>query len=133
MVGRYAPIAAICGDTGAYPIYMSMIIMIIKFWQRACTLTDTKSIVADCMKEQNNLLNKGKICWLKLVKQHLKNLKLDFFYDNPEKLDTLALKNNVKGDFELYWFKQLWIDNKQGHNKLRMYRMYKKDCTRKLS
>ena len=42
-------------------------------------------------------------------------------------MDIDCLKKKLKKDYELHWFKQLWIDRKDGHNKRRSYRKFKKD------
>ena len=86
MVGRYSPITAIRGETGAYPIYISMIIMMLKYWKRAEAFKDGESIVYDCMVEQRELCNKGKVCWTKQVKQFLKHFGLEKLSLNPEKV-----------------------------------------------
>ena len=122
-VNKYAPILGLYKEAGRYPIYISSVIMYIKFWYR---LTDYKegllyeaymenqNLRSIWWKDINNLLNMINCCPDENIKS--------------KQLITKLLNNFLTLTFREGWYKQLYNDTRKDAeegNKLRCYRSFK--------
>lgn len=119
-------LAAVRGETGRFPLYLEIILNILKYYHH---LTNTSSdLLRQAFNTNNDLLHDGGKCWLSWAHTAMQEAGLDMTKIQepisrwlPQARKTLYIK------YESHWINQLTRDsppNQQG-NKLRTYRKFK--------
>ena len=122
---------AVLGELGQFPLIITNLASMIKYWHRLEMLGD-QSILKEAYLEMKSLPNN--IClWNSNVKAVLKLLSLDAVYDNAKQYTTNALFNIVKRKLKSFFIEK-WkakinraSETSQDNRKLRFYKLFKAD------
>ena len=125
-VHRKSSILCLRGELGTYPIYIDMIVQMVKYWQRIAML-NSGTLMEAAYIEQKHMVNK-KECWLYGVTKILEQVNLCTYIDQPDFCDPIYIKSKLRERYQEFWKNKLWNDErKKGGNKLRSYREFKRD------
>ena len=125
-VSKRATNIAVMGELGRYPLYLEVLLNMVKYWFRLSEQTD--SLIKEAFEESKNMFNKNKDCWYGSIKSIFEYLEI-----NPQSILNLKtcpntyLMKKLKVKYEKIWGDLLKDDKLHKHhgNKLRTYRLFK--------
>ena len=119
--------AMVYGETGAYPIYISVYKRMLGFWGRVLNGKSSKLsyIIYDCMLK---LYNEGiyEWPWMVFLRKLLNDSGLSYVWDNHQEVNFSWLKNAVERNLKDQWI-QKWNTQLQEKTSCSTYRLYKKN------
>ena len=112
--------AAVSGELGRYPLYISRYVQIIKYWLK---LLDTDNVILQTVYEDaKNRLHEGFKGWLHNVQQLLYMYGFTYAFENPQNLDVKMFFRQFKQRL-IDCFQQKW--NTDLFNKRAMMALYR--------
>ena len=113
-------------ELGKYPVHISIISKIIKFWHRMANLHES------CLLKQAYNVE---LCYLKFVYDNMKLGDMEDYFLDPSKSSASFIANKItkilEDRFIKFWCRTVWsgicnTNAQSGGNKLRLYRHFKK-------
>ena len=99
------------GELGRYPLYIDIIMSILKFWIRLHNNEPKDALLKETLPENLVIVSLNQQCWLPCIKIILDGCSLSYLYDNPQSIKdkTLSImkKNQLKSKFSQNWSQQL--------------------------
>ena len=118
---RTAPILAIRGDSGIYPLYIETIARMIQYYEYLSKAPPT-SLLGTMLKTQLQLANRRQPSWLGTVKEVLKQVA----GPNMSIPDKATITDKLKNQYNQHWYEHLWgRKRKRASPKLKWYRKFK--------
>lgn len=122
-VGKRSSNIATYGELGRYPLYIDMVIALIRYWLRLNKESVTDNLLKDALQDNYDMMQTNRNCWLNCVYMILKEFNLLAFFHNPQsmtKRHIFDIKKLLQKQFVKCWSAEL---NKS--DKLRTYRQFK--------
>ena len=114
---------ALYGELGRYPLYINIIMNMIKYWLRLYQNTGEDSLLHEALAENIGMVNNNQDCWLSCIENIFNECSLSHLYRNPRSIknkNLLAIKKFLETKFEKSWSQKL-----SNSEKLRTYRKFK--------
>ena len=119
-VHRKTSTLAIRGELGCFPLYITNIIQLLKYWQRL-SIMSSDSLLGESYRVQQSLVNSRSQCWLMGIKNILEKYNLQNCLTQPEFFDPNYMKNKMEGEYREVWKEKLMDDDRKiGGNKRRV-------------
>ena len=137
MVNRNTSKLATLGELGRYPVQITVIIRMLKFWERITELEDN-SLLKETLQEQVRTLYTNQHQWLYFVNHFMKISNVENCVNEGICGDSAGdlikkLSRTLQERFISFWRKSIWSNKlacEPNHgNKLRTYRYFKKSFT----
>ena len=128
---------AVLAELGRYPLILEVILNQIKFWIRM-TGCNANSLLYDCYKTNDTMMQEGKSCWLKNIKTILEKIGMNELLRKPDECHLPSVKRKVKQKLRNIFDAQFESDlhgdvrNNGEGNKLRTLRMFKRNMKEEL-
>lgn len=125
-VNRKTSKLALYGELGRYPLYIDIVISMVKYWIRLNSSKVSDKLLASALAENEYMMQNKQKCWLSSVEMILRNCNLFSNYENllshrsRTNNELTKIKKYLKENFEKNWALQLLKSEK-----LRSYRTYK--------
>ena len=104
---RMAPMVAIRGDSGVWPLYMEGIARSIMYWQKL-ELKEPDSLLGITLKTQKQMAESRIDCWLGTLQTVIREA---VGHDNVTKILKSDVLEALQEDFEKGWYNSLWKKN----------------------
>ena len=118
---RNAPILAIRGDSGVYPLYIETIARTIQYYEHL-TLSPPMSLLGITLKTQKQLADRQQPSWLGTVRVLINQI------EGPAvaTMDKASTIDKLKHQYDQHWYEHLWGKKSQKASaKLKWYRKFK--------
>ena len=123
---------AVLAELGRYPLILEVILNQIKFWIRmtGCKC-NANSLLYDCYKTNDTMMQEGKSCWLKNIKTIPEKIGMNELLPKPDECHLPSVKRKVKQKLRNIFAAQFESDlhgdvrNNGEGTKLRTLRMFK--------
>ena len=134
-VNKKASNLAVRGELGRYPLYIDVVLSMIKYWIR---FHDHKNKISDnllteALKENYSMSEENQHCWLTCIKTILYEIGMNDIYHNPAKCTKKTIKD-IQTRLKLRYVRKWQQDvacikpdkvTKEDTNKLRTYKIFK--------
>ena len=93
---------AVCGELGRFPVYIDTVMAMIKYWLRLYKESLNNKLLKDALRDNINMMNSGKDCWLTCVYCILKEFNLVHLFHRPLEFTSkhlAILKRSLQGKF----------------------------------
>ena len=127
-VGQKATNSAVMGELVWYPLFLEVLLNMIKYWVRLSKINTSSTLLSECLLLSEALHKQNKKSWYASIDTILK-------YLNVSAKSILTTKRNIKSYFysklkpkyNAVWKTEIFNDRpgKQYGNKLRTYRLFK--------
>ena len=125
-VSRRSTNLAVMGELGRYPLYLEVILNMIKYWVRLSKMDDC--LAAEALKTSESLHVNGKKSWVNSIYEIINYFNLDISKVSCLKVTLKKYLNKIfYFKYKNIWKNSLFNDNKTTSygNKLRTYRLFK--------
>ena len=135
-VGNKASNLAVVGELGRYPLYIDVILSMIKYWIRLNTTTS--NLLTEALNENYKMFENNQHCWINCIYMILKELDMLKIFTSPKTCgysDICKVKQLLRDDYVRIWKNEI---NKtkinpvtnRNENKLRTYCKFKSEFKR---